>query len=815
MRRSLLAGAIATALLTTQQVQALGLGEAEVQSFLNQPLKVRIPIIIENEGERESLRVDLASNDDFRRVGLDRAALGLNMEVELHENGSDLTVLLSSTNPVRDPFLQVLLNADWSSGRLLRQYTLFLDPPLLEKPSIQVRNEPPPAPTSNRRPSAAAAAAAAAGSGSGASRPQIDGNRYGPVAAGETLWSIASRSNPNSRDYSVNQVMLAYVRLNPEAFDRGNVNSLRRGASLSVPGTADIAVVNAQEALRIVQQQHREWRPGFSGGSSGSASSNAGGASSGGSSNRRASVPDGRLQLVPPDESTAAFTNSAGLKAELARLEEELLTAKLENRDLVQQVDNLRQQIAALDGGGVQDKGLAEFQNYLSENRDKADERGEESYVDPFVNQGFDSDSGDSSGSDSNEAGLAGGSDAQGSNGQAGDNQGATADTTTATGAQADNAAATTATVTQNNTPPTITSNQPPAAAPAKREEGGFFSTLTVAILAIGVLAVGLLIWVQRRRDQQPGGKREGDKPAKSRFSAKNMLPSRKDKKDKGEDKKSAGKKSGAASLADRLIEASKQQQGPAAGAALPAAGVAAAAAAGTMAKAPPSVDEFDTDFGDTSYDDEAYDELDGVDAPPPPPPAPPPPAPPPPPPPPPPPMEEPVEEESAEEDDFEQGLDFILDDPEPEMAESEEDPTEALLRRMAGEEDEPEEAQQEEEDGLDFDLSGMEHLISSTGAEDDPLQAAEEEEEDPYAAVLRGMADDDEISAAMMGDDDLGDVPGLAGPDEDEVEIKLDLARAYISMGDNEAASTILDEILSEGTDVQRAEARNLLKQI
>ena len=51
--------------------------------------------------------------------------------------------------------------------------------------------------------------------------------------------------------------------------------------------------------------------------------------------------------------------------------------------------------------------------------------------------------------------------------------------------------------------------------------------------------------------------------------------------------------------------------------------------------------------------------------------------------------------------------------------------------------------------------------------------------------------------------------------PDEDEVEIKLDLARAYISMGDNEAASTILDEILSEGSDAQRAEARNLLKQV
>lgn len=808
VRRSLLAGAVSAALLVSSAAHALGLGEAEVQSFLNQPLKVRIPIIIENEGERESLRVDLAATEDFRKVGLDRAALGLSLDVELEEKDGAFTVLLSSTAPVGDPFLQILINADWSSGRLLRQYTLFLDPPLLETPSIQVRNEPPPASTrsGSTRPASTRSRPSGSSSGSRPARASISGNSYGPVGAGETLWSIASRSNPNSSQYSVNQVMLAYVRLNPEAFHQGNVNSLRRGASLAVPGTQDIAVVNAQEALRIVQQQHREWRSDFSGGGSSSGSrsneQNNSRTASRSSNSDRASVPDGRLQLVPPDESTAPITNSAGLKAELARLEEELLTARLENKDLIQQVENLREEISRLEGSGLQDRSLAEFQNYLGEEQSAEEDQ---AYVDPFVNQGFDPQEEDAFGE-----GVATTDDPMA---DAGANDEAGADGLNT--AQDQSSTTPMNTVVQNNTPPTIVSDQPPVSATPAQGNDSFFSPFTIALAGVGALAVALLIWTQRRGSQSGSG--QGDK-AKSRFSAKNLLAANKEKKAKKEKpakKEKIAKKSGAASLADRLIEASKQQKvepPPPPPAAEPA-------------PPPPPVDDF-SPFDEPAPPPEQEEEtlaslpendftatpqsrdLSGNDM-----------------------AEEPAslgamaEPEPEPEEELDQGLDFVMnDEPEPAAEEDNtQDAADDLLRRLASEEEadfsEDEAKAQETESGLDFDLSGMEHLISSSGTEDDTKLAQESaEEEDPYEAVLRGMAADDEpddvlLSGGSQDDDELMD--SMAGPDEDEVEIKLDLARAYISMGDNEAASTILDEILSEGSDVQRAEARNLLKQV
>ena len=850
MRRSVLTAAVATALLGSQQVHALGLGEAEVESFLNQPLKVRIPIIVENEGERESLRVDLAAAEDFRKVGLDRAALGLNLDVELMDDDGQLSVLLSSQSAVTDPFLQVLLNADWSSGRLLRQYTLFLDPPLIEKPTIQVRNDPPPAPASNSRPAPARPTTSSRPNNRGnvrpASRPSIEG-QYGPVGAGETLWSIASRSNPDTNEYTVNQVMLAYVRMNPDAFDGGNVNSMRRGASLQVPGSQDIAVVNAQEALRLVQQQHRDWRGDF--GSSQSASSNSSSSSSNRDRNR-----DGRLQLVPPEESSAPITNSAGMRAELARLEEELLTAKLENRDLVDQVENLREEIARLEGDGLQDRELAQFQNYLGEEQSS---EGDETYVDPFVNNGFDSSADANNPADSvsgdplaGDDALTGGVDA---NGNPMDAEPMVAMDEIDAGDAADNTNAQPIganTIAQDNTPPTVAIDQPPVAAQPAQSDGDnrIFSPLTLAIAAIGGLGVVFLLLMQRRRDR--GGSDES--PAKARFSAKDFLDKakklkeKKPKKEKKEKVKSK-KKSGAASLADRLIAAGKQQKAEDLDA--PLAGAAAAAAAATVAadgmaqepeaqnEAPPPDDTPISTLADSGLNDPSPEELSamhghsadeaaavtgdaaGATAPPP----------------------EPKEEE------IDKGLDFILDEPEPEpqpaeqgqaSADGMDSEAEELLRRLADDDDlgdlgdlvdaEESTADAEKESGLDFDLSGMEHLISGSSAEES-LDAAADDEEDPYAAVLRGMAADDELersadlaadpltanpAASSSAEDDLDD-DSFAGPDEDEVEIKLDLARAYISMGDNEAASTILDEILAEGNDSQRAEARNLLKQV
>ncbi|GAB4192856.1 MAG: hypothetical protein Tsb002_22920 [Wenzhouxiangellaceae bacterium] len=775
MRRTFLAAAVATALLTTQNVHALGLGEADVQSFLNQPLQVRIPIVTESEDERRSLQVTLASAEDFRRVGLDRSALGSRLNVTVDDGPNGLVVKLSSDSPIRDPFLQVLLSADWSSGRMLRQYTLFLDPPLLETPSIQVQAEPEtggsarqaPAPTSRPRP--------ASTSGSGTrSTPSIQGDAYGPVSAGETLWSIASRTNPNASDYSINQVMLAYVRLNPEAFDRGNVNSLRRGATLRIPDADDIAVVNPQEALRMVQQQHQRWRDSGFNFSSGSDDSGAGGGRSGsrGDDDSAAAIPDGRLQLVPPEASSGDASDVAGMQAELARLEEELLTARLENSDLADQVQELRDEIARLEDSGVQDRDLAQFEDYLG-NQPAEDDAGDEAYVDPFVNDGFADD----------------GSQDEAESDAMGDDTGESADTSLAsTDTSAQAAENNGAQVPQDNTPPTVAMDTPPInPADQQSESGGsWFSPLTLVIALLGGLGVFFLMWMQRRRDTQGEGTRKSELSGKKRFG----------RKEKAKDKGASG-----GSLAERLVKSKKTAAG---GAGL--AGMTAAQPAPSpeveQDEPPPPVQRNDDAVEQSRFDDAAFDaplrdtsettETTAAPAP---------------------------EPETADEDD---GLDFNLGSDSDSDSGGDQDgdsATEDLLRRLAADDDmdsqdsaaSKSDASGDEESGLDFDLSGMEHLLSDDEAGADAnADAQAREEEDAYASVLRMAAEDDEADT-----DDSGDNDSLAGPDEDEVEIKLDLARAYISMGDSDAAATILDEILSEGSEVQRAEARNLLKQI
>lgn len=798
MRRSLLAAAVAAALLTHQNVDALGLGEAEVQSFLNQPLRVRIPLTVESDDERESLRVALAAPEDFRRVGLDRAALGVVMEVDVQQNGQDLFIILTSQDSIRDPFLQILLNADWSSGRMLRQYTLFLDPPLLETPSIQVRSAPQqstpaPASVSSARPAAqrqrepAQSEPASTSTSSSTARDRYEGDEYGPVESGETLWSIASRTHPESDDYTINQVMLAYVRLNPESFDRGNVNSLHRGARLRVPKSDDIAVVNAREALRMVQQQHSQWRSNNSNRSRGGDDfSSANDDSDIDDGNSAASIPDGRLQLVPPEESSGEISNTAGMQAELSRLEEELLTARMENADLSGQINALRNEIERLEGLGVQDRELAQFQQYLNED-DETDDGQDDAYVDPFVNDGL-TDNGqpadplddDGFGAEDSDGEIGGGVD------------GASDGLAAIDGVGTDAAAITTAEAGGTDRP----LNNP--ALNTTPEEDGSPVTLTMMVIAgTGALAIGFLIWLQRRRD--PGKiKTKADKPAKKTgFSAKKLLKTRAAKKT---DKPKKG------GLADRLVSANRTTQvskpvppPPITEKPVVPPPPPLGSAASPPAEASPSTRDAADDKLARS-EPAFFAEEDGLN----------------------PSLDQPADsgaesrppmtgddQESAAEDE---GLPFDV-------------AAEDLLRRLADDDDEDQatesggdnDASASGDKGLEFDLSGMEHLLDGdedSASDETELLAdgATSSEEDAYQSVLRMASEDEdgELGAAPVDDEPLAD-----GPDEDEVEIKLDLARAYISMGDNEAAGTILDEILGEGSDAQRAEARNLMKQL
>ena len=121
---------------------ALGLGEVRVLSSLNEPIEAEIALSDLRAGELDALQVRLASAEAFARVGLDRPFLLTQLQFETARNDAgEPVVRVTSQEAVREPFLNFLIEANWSRGRLLREYTVLLDPPVL-MPAIAESMQP-------------------------------------------------------------------------------------------------------------------------------------------------------------------------------------------------------------------------------------------------------------------------------------------------------------------------------------------------------------------------------------------------------------------------------------------------------------------------------------------------------------------------------------------------------------------------------------------------------------------------------------------------------------------------------------------------
>lgn len=331
-----LAGLSALALLIwAGAAHALGLGDIRMRSALNEPLDAEIVLLSPTPEELRNLDVELASAQTFRRYGIDRPQFltGLRFEVDLGRG----VVSVSSSEPITEPFVTLLVQATWPRGSLLREYTVLLDPPSFAA-------APPPAPA-RTAPRSAQTQQGAAGrirrTSEPAAAPQPSraapaGDRY-VVQRGDTLWEIATRLRPGSA-VDANQMMLALYEANREAFD-GNINRLNAGAVLRIPPASEISAINRQSARAEVRRQMSEWR----------ASADTGA---------------GTLRLVPPDEE-AAGAPSAGVgepagegavsgAADARRIRE--LEAQIADRERLlavrdQELAELRERLAALEGG--------------------------------------------------------------------------------------------------------------------------------------------------------------------------------------------------------------------------------------------------------------------------------------------------------------------------------------------------------------------------------------------------------------------------------------------------------------------------------
>ena len=228
---------------------AFGLGEIKVMSALNEPFKASIDINALAAEEKESFEIRIASNDEFDKAGLDRSYILTQLKFDVVEQQGKSRVLISSEQPIKEPFLDFLLTASAGGGRLIREYTVLLDPPeVLISSTAKTRSTP-----------KANTVTSTKTESSQSNALRFSSQKYGPVAKADTLWNIALTTRPNA-SVSVQQMMLALVEANPEAFVDNNINGLKAGYTLTIPDQAAILSKSQAEAYQLFKSQNAQWR---------------------------------------------------------------------------------------------------------------------------------------------------------------------------------------------------------------------------------------------------------------------------------------------------------------------------------------------------------------------------------------------------------------------------------------------------------------------------------------------------------------------------------------------------------------------------
>jgi pilus assembly protein FimV len=265
------------ALVVPTVSNALGLGKLELQSALNQPFKGRVKLLSATADELDSLRISLADHEAFDRAGIQRNILltHLRFAIQESENGPDY-IQIRSNDAIREPFLNFLLEINWSKGRLFREYTVLLDPPtynasgskkqtivhprtpVVEIDSVDNEVSYNPEYTAESKPRVSAPVRSTPSYEAPTTINYSGSGDYGPAVTGDTLWSVAKAARPDS-SISIQQMMLAILSANPEAFIENNINGLKRGAILQIPAVSEVSSIAQVEALAQVSNQHGLW----------------------------------------------------------------------------------------------------------------------------------------------------------------------------------------------------------------------------------------------------------------------------------------------------------------------------------------------------------------------------------------------------------------------------------------------------------------------------------------------------------------------------------------------------------------------------
>ncbi len=349
-RLSILGAAAAVALgIVSTDASALALGQLKVQSALGEPLRAEIDVTEIAASEADGMKINIPSADVFKSAGVPYNPALSDVRATLQRRaGGQYVVRLSGNRPLNDPFIDLLIEANGASGRIVRDYTVLLDPPATRQaaaatpiapvapqisapaerpaPVARARRErapvmatapaaaPAPAPQQAQAPAAAAPARPAGGSGE-----QVT------VQRGDTASKIAGAYKP--ADVSLDQMLVALLLANPDAFVGGNVNRMRAGAVLELPGAAEAAAVPAAEAKRTVTAQSRDFGSYRQRLAENAPTSNVAAASRKASGKLQANVEDRNAAASAPDKLTIsqgnATTRAADEKVAQARQAQE------------------------------------------------------------------------------------------------------------------------------------------------------------------------------------------------------------------------------------------------------------------------------------------------------------------------------------------------------------------------------------------------------------------------------------------------------------------------------------------------------------
>lgn len=339
-------------LLAPLGASALGVGDIRLHSGLNQSLNAEIPLVLSGADSLDDVKVSLAGPEAFAKAGVERQYFLTKLQFStVQKSNGQYAILVSSREVMREPFLNFLVEVNWPQGRVLREFTVLLDPPAslpeeamaetappaVERPygayprervaEISRADEIPPARRPSRKIVTAVPqpASVSAASPSPPSEDQLSGDAYGPVQRGETLWSIANSLARNS-SATPEQIVRGLFRANPQAF-AGSINALKAGTILRIP---------TPEYLAQLGPQRGSARPAGRGPESLAA--------------REGQTPQNQLRLLSPPEAKprdGGATTGGKAKSDLAL--EVAETVKQENEEFRARLIQLEQKLGDME----------------------------------------------------------------------------------------------------------------------------------------------------------------------------------------------------------------------------------------------------------------------------------------------------------------------------------------------------------------------------------------------------------------------------------------------------------------------------------